>query len=585
MRWKIKPELDEIARKKLSDFNDIEAQILFNRGITNSSDALKFFTPDINDLQSPDKIFGAKKAAKQIVKALKAHEKIVIYGDYDVDGISATSILFDYLYRDLKADVVPYVPDRFEEGYGLSKIGLDNVLELGAKLVITVDCGIKDAKLIKKYTDKNLKFIVSDHHTIPVDKKSGDFEVSKTALAVVHPSLDKKYKYNNICATTVVWKLVQLIHEEAAKHGLSKKEINFNKYLDIVALATVCDIMPLKDENRIIVNEGLKLIHNHEENFGIKALSNIAQVNSDLFDAYHFGFVIGPRLNAAGRIEHALDGVRLLTSKDDLKIRNLASKLNDLNFKRQQITKKMLEEAMVDAQKQVDEGKKLIFVSSDTWNEGIVGLVASKINEKFHLPVLVANFSDGFVKGSARSINGFDITNAISLNAELLEKFGGHNQAAGFKLKELNFDKFKSNIQEYASLMITPEMISKELNIDLVITTDDATMDTIKSIAKFKPFGYGNPEPIVVVKDTRIYGTPTAIGQDKRHLKFSILSSNHEFISVIGFNMIDKIDTIKTDSLYDLAGVLDINVWNGRTSIQIILRDLKPSDKKTGEKD
>ncbi len=345
-------------------------------------------------------------------------------------------------------------------------------------------------------------------------------------------------------------------------------------------MATVCDIMPLKDENRIIVNEGLKLIRKHEENGGIKALSNIAQINTELFDAYHFGFVIGPRLNAAGRIEHALDGVRLLTSKDDLKIRGIASKLNDLNFKRQMITKKMLEEALVDAQKQVDEGKKLIFVSSNNWNEGVVGLVASKINEKYHLPVLVANFSDGFVKGSARSITGFDITAAIALNAEILEKFGGHNQAAGFKLKELNFEKFKNNIQDYAFLMITPEMVAKELNIDLEISTDEISMEIIKSIAKFKPFGYGNPEPIVVVNGAKIYGTPTAIGQDKRHLKFSIVSSKNEFIDVIGFNMIDKIDTIKTDSLYDLAGVLDLNVWNGRTSIQLKLKDLKQSSEK-----
>lgn len=564
MKWTLKEPVPKKVRSKLHAFKDLEAQLLYSRGIEDENSALKFFSPALQDLIAPSSLPGAKKAAQIILKAIKDKKKIIIYGDYDVDGICATSILFDHLYRSLKADVIPYVPDRFEEGYGLSEQGINNILESGAELVITVDCGIRDEKLIKKYIKKGLQFIITDHHSLP-----STLEILKTASAVVHPNLDESD--NHICATAVVWKLIQVLEELSDVRSKDK-----NSYLDLVALATVCDIMPLSGENRILVKAGLDLIADDTYNRGLSELSRLANITSKSFDTYHFGFVLGPRLNAAGRIEHALDGVRLLTSHDELKVKQLALKLNDLNYKRQQITKKMFEEAFNDAQEQVLSGKKLIFVYRDEWNEGVVGLVASKLNEKFHLPVLVANLKKGIVKGSARSIVGFDITNAIAQNADILEKFGGHNQAAGFTLSQSNVDKFKLSLQDFASNMISPDMLTKELKIDGVIDLDDIDSNVISVIKKFRPFGFGNPEPLFLIKNVSIYGTLTAVGRDKRHLRFNVTNGN-KFMNVIGFNMIDKIDTIRTTEAYDLVGTLELNEWNSKVTIQIKLRDLKRS--------
>jgi single-stranded-DNA-specific exonuclease len=518
---------------------------------------------------------GATKAAKTIVAAIVNKQKIVIYGDYDVDGVCATSILFDFLYRGLNADILPYVPDRFEEGYGLSKKGLLNVLNLGAKLLISVDCGIRDAKLVASFTKKGLPFIITDHHALPPDQGKS---LEKVAKAVVHPLLDKEYPFTQICATTVVYKLLFEIIREAKKQGLNIHKADLESYLDLVALATVCDIMPLQEENRIIVYHGLQLITNQHYNQGLNELSKVAKISSSGFDTYHFGFVLGPRLNAAGRIEHALEGVRLLTSKDEAKVKSIALKLNDLNFKRQQITKKMLEEAEIEAEIQVKNGQKLIFVYQNDWNEGVVGLVAGKLNERYHLPVLVANLKQGIVKGSARSIIGFDITEAITQNAEILLKFGGHNQAAGFTLTEENVTKFKDNLQTFAIDMITADMLLKELAVDAVIELDDISQDLYSIVQKFRPFGYGNPEPIFLIKHAKIYGTPTAVGQDKRHLKFKALSRNGQIFEVIGFNMISKLDTIVTNAEYELAGTIAMNTWNGRSSLQIKLKDLRESN-------
>jgi single-stranded-DNA-specific exonuclease len=574
MKWTLKSPINSAVLRKFAPISELEAQLLFNRGIKDLQGAQEFFDPDLKRLADPVTLPGAKEAVKVILKAIKEKKRIVIYGDYDVDGVCSTSILFDLLFRYFKADILPFVPDRFEEGYGLSKIGLDKVLEMGAELIITVDCGIRDAALISKYLKKGLNFIVTDHHTLPDDKAK---KLTKL-IPVVHPLLDKEYAFPQICATAVVFKLMQLLVKEGT--DLLQTKPDLNGYLDLVALATVCDIMPLIGENRILVNEGLKLINSENYNEGLKQLSKVASISSNAFDTYHFGFVLGPRLNAAGRIEHALDGVRLLTSKDGSKIKQIAMKLNELNFKRQQITKKILEQALISAEEQVQKGNKLIFVYSNDWNEGVVGLVASRINDRYHLPVLVANLSKGIVKGSARSINGFDITQAIALNAELLLKFGGHNQAAGFSLKEESVENFKNGMQNLALEMITPEMLLKELQIDLSIDLAEVNDDLYYLLQKFKPFGYGNPEPILIFKKARVFGTPTAIGQERRHLRFNVTDGQgHEF-QVIGFNMIDKIDTIRTNAEYDLAGNLSMNTWNGRSNLQIKLKDLKLTHEK-----
>lgn len=575
MKWILADKISSKTKKELKDYSELEAQVLFNKGLLTKAAADKFFDPKQAVFYDAKLLPNIEKAAKIILDAVKAKQKIYVYGDYDVDGISSSSIFFDYLFRGLEADVLPYIPNRFEEGYGLGKTGLNAIIKDGGKLVITVDCGIRDKALVEEYTEKGLNFIVTDHHTIPT-KDNGELDYPDKALAVVHPGIDEKYPFKQICATTVTWKLVEVIDSLAKEQGLIRNEIDTNKYLDLVALATVCDVMPIIDENRAIVVAGIDLIRRSRANAGLLAICKLAKVNILDFDAYHFGFVIGPRLNAAGRIKHALDGVRLLTSTNSDSIEKLAMQLNELNTRRQRITQIILEQALSAAEEQVARGEQLIFVYGENWSEGVVGLVASKINEKYYKPVLVANLNAkvGKVKGSARSIPGFDITEAISQSKDILTKFGGHNQAAGFSLEVPNLQAFITNLQEIAKANISDDMAEIKLKLDAKLGMKDINEDLVKFLEKFQPFGYGNKEPVFWFEDMKIFGKPRLIGKEKKHLKFSVLTEHNLTIDVLAFNLASKLDIIAPNKLYDLAGSLNFNIWNGNRSLQIKLKDI-----------
>lgn len=578
MKWVLAPTIDQTTRKALKSFSDVEAQILFNKGIFDKAAAKEFFEPEKMGFVDAEVLPNVKLAASEIIKAVQAKEKIFIYGDYDVDGVSSTSILFDFLYRGLGANVLPYIPNRFEEGYGLGETGLDAILKQEGKLVISVDCGIRDRDLVAKYSDKGLRFIITDHHTIPTDA-DGNLLPPDKAVAVVHPGLDAKYPFPQICATAVTWKLCCIVANLALEQGLVAKKMDMCKYLDLVALATICDIMPIIKENRALVVSGLDLIHNGKGNLGLAQIFRMAQVAPADFDAYHFGFVVGPRLNAAGRIQHALDGVRLLTSNNPEQIVNIAGQLNDLNTRRQKLTQTILDQALSAATMQVERGEQLIFVYGENWSEGVVGLVASKLNEKFYKPVLVANHNpvDGVVKGSARSIPGFDITAAISQNKDILTKFGGHNQAAGFTLNVADVQTFISNLQEIAKANINDDMAEIKLTLDAKLSAKDITREMVGFINNMQPFGYGNREPLFWFENMRVFGKPRLLGKEQKHLKFTVLTEFNLTIDVLGFNLATKLDTIAANQKYDLAGSLSINRWNGNESLQIKLKDIRIS--------
>ncbi len=573
MKWILADKIDANKRNALKGYSDIEAQILFNKGIFSKADADKFFKPTVNAFHASSLLPNVDAAVKAIITAIENKQKIFIYGDYDVDGISATAIMFDYLFRHLEADVLPYIPNRFEEGYGLGKAGLDAIIEQGGKLVITVDCGIRDRELVAEYAAKGLVFIITDHHTISTNE-TGELIYPQEAAAVVHPGLDKSYPFQQICATTVAWKLVDYLNTKAK--NLVKKEIDVSKYLDLVALATVCDIMPIIDENRAIVVAGIELIRQGKGNLGLLELCKLASVQPQDFDAYHYGFVIGPRLNAAGRIKHALDGVRLLTSNNLSQVEHLAGQLNELNTRRQNITETILRQALKAAGEQVERGEQLIFVYGESWSEGVVGLVASKINEKYYKPVLVANINtkEGIVKGSARSIPGFDVTAAITQSKDLLLKFGGHNQAAGFTLELANLQLFITNLQDLAKKNIDDDMSEIKLLLDAKLQAKDIREDLVKFLEQFQPFGYGNREPVFWFENLKVFGKPRLIGKDQKHLKFTVLTEFNLPVDVLGFNLASKIDIIAPNQLLDIAGSLNFNTWNGNRSLQIKLKDI-----------
>ncbi|HLD03447.1 MAG TPA: single-stranded-DNA-specific exonuclease RecJ [Candidatus Dojkabacteria bacterium] len=579
MKWQLAPKIPDAERKKLSNYSDILAQLLYNRGINDADSAGKYLFAKETKLYNPYLLPDIKKAAAAILDAVKNHKKIVIYGDYDVDGISASSILFDFLYRELHADVVPYIPNRFDEGYGLSSIGLDALIKQNADLIITVDCGIRDHDLVAEYVKKGLQFIITDHHEFAFDKNKKAVLPEK-ALAMVHPGLPQsKYPFKFICGTAVAWKLLLVIADLAGKAKLLTRKANPEKYLDLVALATVCDCMDLVDENRLLVKKGLEVMRN-SANLGLVELMQTAKITPGELDTYQLGYLLGPRLNAAGRVEHALDGVRLLTANNRALIASLAEKLQRLNASRQELTKKMLMEAEAQIELNQLGNKKLLFVYQEGWSEGVVGLVAGKISEKYHRPALAASVSKQTIKGSARSIPGFNITKALAQTAEKLERFGGHAAAAGFHLHQDNLADFISAISEIADQQVTEAMMVSQLFIDMEISPEDFTRELLVEIFQMRPFGIGNFEPTLLIRNLKVLNKQQ-VGKEKQHLKVLLKNPRemgNALIDAIGFYLGERADAVNPGENIDVVGQIMLKEWNGKEYLQLKLKDFQSSD-------
>lgn len=534
---------------------DFVNYIIENR--VKKSDRRIFFTPTFDDLPDPFLIYDLEIAAKEILNAIENKKKIFIHGDFDVDGITATSLLWDYLYRKLGADITPFIPSRFYEGYGLTENSLDQLIEKGAELIISVDCGIKDIELVNKYSDK-VKFIITDHHTIRdwsediVDaKKVENFAVSDKALATIHPGLNSEC-FREISGAMVAFKLV---------HGINKlidNKFDLSEYTQFAALGTVCDVMPLVDENRTIVKIGLEEMRK-TKNVGLKSLFNISTIDQNSIDTYHIGFVLGPRLNAAGRLGSALDAVRLLSTHSAQTAKELATKLNNLNTERQDLTKKYFEIAEEKLLKDFEQ-KKIAFIYGEEWPEGIVGLIAGKLTEKYHKPILIGSLNNGIIKASARSIEGFNISSALRDSSGHLIRFGGHAQAAGLSLNAENFNSFVETLDEIASNDINLEKQEKNVYIDALIDMEFINEIDVTSLLSLAPFGMENKIPLLVIKNITL-PYPEFMGSEKNHIKFKLAK-----FEIVGFNKREEFESLNSLRV-DLAGNLDIDTWNGRTKI------------------
>lgn len=569
MNWVAYTKIPKDIREALRKYDDLTAQLLFNRGIEDGLTAQKFFECSLNDLNDPYHINDIEKATKLILDKVKRSEKIYIYGDYDVDGVCSTSILFDFLYRKLGADVVPYIPSRFNEGYGMNSTALEKLKAEGASLIITVDCGIRDGELVEKFSQNGLDFIITDHHELPEDLDTLT-KLKKHTKAIVHPGLSEKYDFKSICAGVVAWKLATVISDIAYKQKLITQKLDLTEYIDLAALATVCDIMPLTDENRIILKHGIEKMK-VTQNQGLKELLMISGVISEEISPYHLGYIIGPRLNAAGRVKEALDAVRLLTSNNPETIREKARELTELNTERQVMTAKLLE----DAEKQLDKfgrDKNLIFISGENWPEGIVGLVAGKLCEKYHKPTIVCSIIGDKATGSARSIKNFHITEAISESSDLLERFGGHAQAAGFTLSKNQINKFKGNLLEQADV-ISESDLEKSQKYDLELELKDVNLDLVKSLDQFAPFGFGNKQPKIVFQNLRIT-TKKNVGARNDHVKLS-MESDGKILEVIGFGLAERFEKVNKGDFLNVLGYLEINNFMGNINLQLKLVDFK----------
>lgn len=572
-RWIFPQEIPTELEKLYMDFAPVERTLLFSRGLTKLEDLDLYFSNDLAKVPDFTTLHDTKSAVELIKHAIDKNWKIFIHGDFDVDGVSATDILWEFLYKELalkldkKIDVLPYIPDRVDEGYGLSTSSVDTMIEKGGQLIITVDCGVRDKKLIQKYRKPGeLEFIVTDHHQPPED--IGD-NLDYPLVHPMHPT--KKYKYDKICGATVSFLLVQALRDE---YGLDSKIAEDTPGLDLVALATVADMMPLTEINRILVSKGLKQMQQGKR-LGLKMLAESAGVQMSDIDSYHLGYVVGPRINAAGRIGSAIDALRLMVTDDPRHAEKFVQGLNMLNSQRQSITSDILLQVKSGFASQHDDSK-IIFADGTSWPEGVVGLVAGKLLEEFGKPTIVVTTNNGETRGSARSIPTFNITNAIEQFADYLEKYGGHTQAAGFTVKEGQLAEFKQKLVDYVNSSLKAEELIQDFHIDAILSTDDLSLSLIESLGKFKPFGYGNRKPVfaipgVVIVDKKV------MGSGGNHMRITYKGDGIGTAQAVMFDCGDDVDRINHDDLIDLAGSLDINVWNGNTSVQFQVKEWRRS--------
>jgi len=537
---------------------DLVETILENRGIKNKEEHLE---PLLENIPSYKKLFGVSKAAKKIIKYAKENKKIVIHGDFDCDGICASALLWEFLYRDVskilekKVDVVPYIPSRIDQGYGLTESSIKDAKDLNCDLLITVDCGVRDKELINKHS-KDLDFIITDHHQPPEDISEN---LGYTLVHQMYPG--KEYPNKEICGTAVAYLLVQALRNELEME--EDKEYG----LDLVALSTVTDMMPLLDVNRIFVKFGLEQISKGER-LGLNALILRSGILPKDINSYHLGYVVGPRINAAGRIGSPMEAVKLLVSNDEKKCTEIANELNGINFERQKLTTEILDIAKED----VDLENKLLFVQGENWHEGIIGLVAGKLQEQFYRPVIVTTKNDGVIKGSARSIKGFNITKALEKLDKYLERYGGHELAAGFTAKEKSMDEFVKKITEYANKKITEKDLQRDIKIDLLVDTEDIDNELINNLKKLEPFGYGNSKPIICLKELVVV-RKNIMGQEKNHMKLIVKGNGVDLLTLVLFNCNEDTQDINENDSIDVIGYPDINVWNGNENIQFMVKE------------
>ncbi|TCP28209.1 exonuclease RecJ [Tenacibaculum skagerrakense] len=561
MKWKLKPKPNPDLVFSLANALNINvklAEILVQRGITSFKEAKDFFRPSLDDLHDPFLMKDMEKAVARIETAIADQERILIYGDYDVDGTTSVALLYNYLSEEY-SNLATYIPDRYKEGYGISFQGIDFASDNEFSLIIALDCGIKAIDKVAYASEKGIDFIICDHH------KPGD-EIPK-AFAVLNPKRkDCNYPYKELCGCGVGFKLIQ---------GLaSTKEIETShlvSYLDLVATAIAADIVPMTGENRILAYYGLQVI-NTNPRIGIKAL--IKSIEKKELTISDVVFIIAPRINAAGRIKHANYAVELLTSSDLEIALEIATSIEEFNIHRKELDKHITEAALLQIIENDEVDRYTTVVYNKEWHKGVIGIVASRLTETYYRPTVVFTESEGKLTASARSVKGFDIYNALDECAEFIEQFGGHKYAAGLTIAPENYEAFKHKFEEVVKNSIDESLLTPEITIDAELDFTDISPKFYRIINQMAPFGPENRKPVFKSSSVRDNGYGKQVGEDKSHLKLTLFQGNPQnSISAIGFSMGDKIDAIVND--FDVIYQIDENTWNGKTSLQLLLKDLK----------
>ncbi len=558
--WTIEKENPKLRDKlaKSLQISPITAQILVNRGIENETEANLFLNCTLFDLPSPYLMKGMDRAIERIKKALKNNERIAIYGDYDVDGVTSTALLYSFL-KVLKANVTYYNPDRLKEGYGINIDAVKKLAEQGVSLIISGDCGITAVKEIEQAKELGVEFIVTDHHQPPQELPQ--------AVSILNPKLSEcKYPGKEIVGVGVIFNLVIALRRALRDEGFFKNgEPNLGDYLDLVALGTVADCAPLLDVNRILVKEGIKRMQSPKR-LGVQALKEASSIKGEV-TSYDLGFKLGPRINASGRMSTAENAVALFISENLGEARELAKELNEKNSNRQSTEAEIIKEAisLLESNPALI-GTNSIVLASRNWHPGIIGIVASRIVERYEKPtMLIAITEDGVGKGSGRSLEGINIYAALSECRELFLQFGGHEQAAGLSIREENVEKFREMFDK--ALENSEEQYEKKLKVDCAIELDSLTDSLISEFELLQPFGIGNPEPALLSRTVEVVSQ--RIFKDK-HLGFKVKKGTKLF-DAIWFNMKepftlpDKVDMVFTP---------EFNKWNGKKEIRLRVKDV-----------
>ena len=566
-KWIFKEQADPVKVERLSTeigIDTVLAELLIERGVETFDEARLFFRPSLDRLHDPFLMKDMDKAVERLRKAITTKEKILVYGDYDVDGTTAVALVYSFIKRFSNA-VDFYVPDRYDEGYGVSIKGIEWAAANGFGLIITLDCGIKAIDKVKLAASKGIDVIICDHH-LPEDELPA-------AVAVLDPKReDCHYPFDDLSGCGVGFKLVQAY---SAKYGVPFETLV--PLLDLLVVSISSDLVTMVGENRILAHFGLKQL-NENPRHGLKAMVNLSNIEPGHITIDDLVFMIGPRINAAGRMETGRLAVELLTAKDTETAMFIGEKINESNNDRKNIDREITKEAL----EMVQTGKCLAsenatVVYNPKWNKGVVGIVASRLVEAYYKPTIVLTKSNGFVTGSARSVSGFDLYQAIESCADLLENFGGHMYAAGLTLKEENLPEFSRRIDEFISGKIIPEMLTPVVEIDAKLNFSQVTPKFTRILKQFQPFGPGNSNPIFVTENVYDAGNGRKVGAGGVHLKLDLIQESQPYhqIPAIAFNMSDYYEYIKSGNPLDVCYSIVENYYRGNSTIQLRVKDLR----------
>ncbi|MBN9648463.1 single-stranded-DNA-specific exonuclease RecJ [Terrisporobacter glycolicus] len=564
-KWtlKHKGKVKETELSKKINISPEISQILNNRGINDEKDAEIFMNPSLEYLRDPFLMKDMKKATERIKKAIENKERIYIYGDYDVDGVSSTSILYIY-FKSIDYPVKYYIPNRLEEGYGINEDAIRKISNDGCDLIITVDCGITSVNEVGLANELGIDVIITDHHECQSDVPD--------AYAIVNPKQDDcNYPFDMLCGCGVAFKMIQaLTDEEEFKRSMFD-------YLEVVTLATICDIVPLIDENRIIVKNGLKLMK-EGKNLGLRELIKVCGIETSKIGSSHIGYSVGPRINASGRLGHSYLGVQLFTTDLEDEAKEIANILEAKNIERQMIESKMYKEAedVISSSENYKDDKVLV-VAKEGWQHGIIGIVASKLTEKYYKPTILLTIEDGEATGSARSIKGFSIFDALVSCKDLMNKFGGHEQAAGLALNAENIEELRKRVNKIADYNLNKDDLIENIKVEYELEEESATLDLVDNLHKLEPFGLSNPSPRFIMRDlllTNIY----KMGKNKQHLK--LICENEKSYECVGFNMAYLAENFQEGDKIDVLFQVDENNFNNDRKVQFLLKDIRLSHPK-----